>query len=218
MTELISLSLLAFAVSVDSFGAGLAYGLRGLELPVKSLFFIGLCSGFSVLIGGAAASFLSRYLPSAITETIGGGILILIGMWALIQVIKDNKASSTEDNPNYTISNEDAKKQKKGTLSQIVSIIKRPDEADMDRSGSISTSEAAFLGAALSLDAFGAGIGASLLGLSPFMLAGAVTLMCSMFLAVGMKGGKKLAAFEIVQKLSFLPGVLLIFLGIWNLH
>ncbi|MFB4162989.1 sporulation membrane protein YtaF [Alteribacillus sp. JSM 102045] len=215
MTELISLSLLAFAVSVDSFGAGLAYGLRGLELPVKSLLFIGFCSGFSVLIGGSAATLLSKYVPSAITEAMGGGILILIGIWALSQVIKDNKSSPIEgDYP--SLSKED--KKKKGMLSQVVSIIKRPDEADMDRSGSISTREAAFLGAALSLDAFGAGIGASLLGLSPFILAGAVAFMCAVFLTIGMKGGKKLAAFEIVQKLSFLPGVLLICLGLWNLH
>ncbi|SDH74882.1 sporulation membrane protein YtaF [Alteribacillus bidgolensis] len=213
MTEFISLSLLAFAVSVDSFGAGLAYGLRGLELPVKSLLFIGLCSGLSVLIGGTAASVLSAYVPPAVTETIGGGILILIGVWALIQVIKDNKASPLEkEKPS------DEAGKKRGMLSQLVSIIKQPDQADMDHSGSISPREALFLGTALSLDAFGAGIGASLLGLSPFLLAGAVAFMCSLFLAGGMKGGKKLAAFEIVQKLSFVPGVLLICLGLWNLH
>ncbi|SDH33461.1 putative sporulation protein YtaF [Alteribacillus persepolensis] len=213
MTELVSLCLLAFAVSVDSFGAGLAYGLRGLELPFKSLMLIGFCSGISVLIGGGTASVLAAYVPSFVTEAIGGGILILIGVWALLQVLKDGRHPASQKEQKAS-----ANENRKGFVVQLVHIIRKPDEADLDRSGSINPKEAVFLGAALSLDAFGAGMGASLIGLSPFWLACAVTIMCSLFLAVGMKGGKKLAAFDVVQKLSFVPGVLLICLGLWNLY
>ena len=49
-------------------------------------------------------------------------------------------------------------------LGVVIQILRSPSKADMDNSGSISTQEAMWLGIALSLDAFGAGLGAALLG------------------------------------------------------
>ncbi|SFE68693.1 sporulation membrane protein YtaF [Alteribacillus iranensis] len=205
--SLFTLFLLAFAVSIDSFGTGLAYGIRGLELSVVSLIFISLCSAVSVVIGGAAAVLMVEYVPAMVTEMIGGILLIGIGLWTLINTLTENKkeVDVTESNT------------KKGLPAQLISILKKPDNADVDKSGTISTKEAILLGTALSLDALGAGIGAALIGLSTWLLAGTVAVMCAVFLAGGMKGGQKLSQFAIIQKVSILPGVLLIALGIWNL-
>ncbi|RSL34301.1 sporulation membrane protein YtaF [Salibacterium salarium] len=214
MTVFFSLCVLAFAVSVDSFGAGLAYGLRGLKLPFYSLLCISLCSAFSVLTGGMMAALMTRYLPDAVTEVMGGVILIGIGIWAVIQVLKDD----TNQNQSVRQGEKKTTSEPKGIWKQLVFIVKKPDEADIDHSGTINTKEAVFLGAALSLDAFGAGTASALLGLSPIILAVTVGLMCALFLSVGMKGGRKLAGTPMVQKFSFLPGVVLICLGVWNLH
>ncbi|RSL32974.1 sporulation membrane protein YtaF [Salibacterium salarium] len=213
MTAFFSLCLLAFAVSVDSFGAGLAYGLRGLKLPFYSLLCISLCSSVSVLFGGMAAALMTRYVPDPITEAMGGFILIAIGIWAVIQVLKDGNGSQKPVENEKTTRTEP-----KGTWEQLVFIMKKPDEADIDHSGTINTKEAVFLGTALSLDAFGAGTASAFLGLSSIALAVTVGLMCAVFLSGGMSGGRKLAGTRIVQKLSFLPGVLLICLGVWNLQ
>ncbi|WP_026701417.1 sporulation membrane protein YtaF [Salibacterium aidingense] len=215
MTAFFSLCVLAFAVSVDSFGAGLSYGLRRLRLPFYSLICISLCSSVSVLAGGVAAELLKQYIPTAVTEAVGGFILILIGLWAIIQVLKDSPSREHTDGERKKT---DSSGKKQGIWKQFLSILKEPDEADWDRSGTISAKEAVFLGAALSLDAFGAGMGSALLGFSSFSLAAAVGLMCALFLSGGMKGGRKLAGTKFMQKCSFLPGLLLIGLGIWNLQ
>ncbi|MGY4689249.1 sporulation membrane protein YtaF [Salibacterium sp. K-3] len=207
MASLFSLSILAFAVSVDSFGAGLSYGLRRLILPFYSYVCISICSSLSVLAGGAAAGFLKRSFPAGVTDAAGGVILILIGLWAVIQVCRDRVVTARNTSP----CRDD------GAWKQLLTVVKKPDEADWDNSGTISVKEAVFLGAALSLDALGAGIGASLLGLSPFLLAGGVGMMCALFLWLGMKGGQVLAGTRFTRQFSFLPGILLIGLGLWNL-
>lgn len=59
----------------------------------------------------------------------------------------------------------------------------------MDNSGSISAQEAMWLGIALSLDAFGAGLGAALLGFPTLWTALIIALFSGAFLSLGMKVG-----------------------------
>ena len=67
------------------------------------------------------------------------------------------------------------------SIGLVINVLKKPTAADLDNSGSITGIEAFILGIALSLDAFGAGFGAALLGYSPYALAIAVALMSSLF-------------------------------------
>ena len=92
-----------------------------------------------------------------------------------------------------------------------------PDKADLDQSGSISAGEAFLLGLALALDAFGAGIGASMLGYSPALTAVLTACMSGFFLFFGMKLGIFLSQQEKLQRLTFLPPVILIAIGIFNI-
>ncbi|MED2038404.1 sporulation membrane protein YtaF, partial [Bacillus wiedmannii] len=61
------------------------------------------------------------------------------------------------------------------------------------------------------------GIGASLLGYAPAMMAILVAVMSSLFLFIGMKLGTVLSNMKWLQKFTFLPGVLLIIIGIWKM-
>ncbi|WP_081833596.1 manganese efflux pump [Geomicrobium sp. JCM 19055] len=69
----------------------------------------------------------------------------------------------------------------------VIQILKKPTAADVDNSGTISVKEAVLLGVALSLDAFGAGFGASMLGYSVVWFALIVSIMCVTFLVIGKK-------------------------------
>jgi putative sporulation protein YtaF len=73
------------------------------------------------------------------------------------------------------------------------------------------------LGFALSLDSFGAGIGAAMLGFSPYYLALTVAIMSSLFVLLGLKCGAFFHRFEWIQKFTFLPGILLMMIGIWKI-
>ncbi|WP_018132037.1 MntP/YtaF family protein [Effusibacillus pohliae] len=99
-------------------------------------------------------------------------------------------------------------------LGLVIQILKTPSVADIDQSGSISAGEAFLLGMALSMDAFGAGIGASLIGYPPLATAVVISLMSMLFISIGLKIGHKYAEIPLVRRISFLPGLILILIGL----
>ncbi|ADU31454.1 sporulation membrane protein YtaF [Evansella cellulosilytica] len=212
MAEMISLFLLAFAVSMDSFGVGLTYGLRKMKLPFSSLLFIAGFSAFSILIAMAIGSGLQQLISTSVAESIGGIILIGIGAWAIYQSYRPAKTEKKTKKEKETLINLEIK-----TLGIVIKILRKPMVADLDNSGAITGKEALLLGLALSLDAFGAGIGASLIGLSPWLMAISVGVMCGVFLSLGMKSGWLFSGIKWIQRFSFLPGLLLIIIGVWQL-
>lgn len=211
MVEILSLFLLALAVSLDSFGVGLTYGLRKMKLPFKSLIFIASCSAVSILIAMMIGNWIQHYLSPAVAETIGGLILIIIGAWALYQIYRPAKRDE-KTNYDAVILNFEIK-----ILGVVIKILRKPMVADFDNSGTITGREAFFLGIALSLDAFGAGIGAALIGFSPLLTALSVAFMSAICVTFGMKSGYIFSDSKIMHKFSFIPGLLLIILGAWKL-
>lgn len=103
------------------------------------------------------------------------------------------------------------------SLGIVIHILRKPTSADIDRSGTINGIEALLLGFALSIDAFGAGIGAAILGFSPITLSFAVAIMSSLFVSIGIYAGHVLSKWSWIDKMAFLPGLLLITIGLWKL-
>lgn len=102
-------------------------------------------------------------------------------------------------------------------LGIVVQILRTPSSADMDASGSISSMEAMILGIALSLDAFGAGLGAALLGFNPIWTSLTIALFSGTFLLLGMKTGLRFAGNYWMKHAAALPALLLIAMGILKL-
>lgn len=90
-------------------------------------------------------------------------------------------------------------------------------EADFDKSGHISSIEAVFLGLALSLDAFGAGIGAALIDLPPMLFPIVVTIASMCFVLVGIHIGKMIKNTSWIKSIAFLPGLALILIGLFKM-
>lgn len=201
------LLLLVIAVSMDGLGVGITYGMQKVRVPFAALSIIMICSGMVILLSMTIGTVLEQFLSAAIAKMIGGVILIGIGLFSLVNVIRSQRKSRQEHEP----------EKPEGTLHDIKTVILTPDRADLDRSGTISIGEAVLLGFALALDAFGAGVGASLLGYSPFVTAIFIATMSGLFLTCGMKIGMLLSKSEKLRRLSFLPPTLLIGLGIINL-
>jgi putative sporulation protein YtaF len=211
MFHLFSLLILAFALSLDSFSVGFTYGLRQMVLPLKSILIIATCSAVSMMLSVSIGHGLARILSPTITASLGGIILILLGAGVLYQFFRPEKEKEQQDCEKIIVNFEIK------SLGIAINILKKPMSADFDHSGTITGIEALMLGLALSLDSFGAGIGAAMLGFSPYYLALAVAVMSSLFVFLGIKSGTLLHRFEWVQKLTFLPGILLIIIGIWKL-
>lgn len=226
-----SMAVLAVAVSLDSFGVGITYGLRKITIPFFSIIIISLCSGAVIGVSMQAGNWLSTVLSPEIASKFGASILIGIGLWAIYQYYCSLRADSQNEfmdqqsklelqksnsiaSPVVVEASATLFKVELKRLGLVIQILRTPQTADFDSSGNISSSEAIMLGIALSLDAFGAGIGAALLGLHPIWTPCIITVCSAMFLVGGTQLGKKLSHLPIVKYLSGLPGILLIVLGI----
>lgn len=226
IASLLSLIVLAFAVSVDGFGVGVTYGLRRIRIPILSVFIISFCSGFIIWLSMQIGGWISGYFSEFTARLIGALILIAIGCWALIQLARgktDEEAGPREnaagaaavkdpDAPEKQVIKLELKR-----LGLVIQILRTPQAADVDKSGNISASEAVMLGVALSLDAFGAGLGAAMLGLPALLTAVVIAVSSALFLVGGTRIGLRFSARRKVQVITVLPGILLIMIGIMKL-
>lgn len=232
-----SMAALAIAVSLDSFGVGITYGLRKISIPFLSILIIAVCSGGVIGISMQAGSWLSTHLSVVAASRIGAAILVMIGIWALYQyyrsvheqknekrelseaeavdgdrAVRSDQRQAAEHDKLLTPANVFTIELKR--LGIVIQILRKPQTADFDASGTISASEALMLGIALSLDAFGAGIAAALLGLHALFTPIVIALCSAFFLIGGTMLGRRLAHLPIINYVSALPGLLLIILGV----
>ena len=255
-----SIALLALAVSLDGFGVGASYGIRGIRIPALSVFIIAACSGAIVWLAMAAGGWLTAMLPHTIAQSAGAVLLIAVGLWALAQLgrgaeaggdarVADGKAPAAEE----AAATDTAGAAKEGAVSEgmgapasdgsggplfhdgspslrsvvrielrrlglVICVLRAPQAADMDRSGTISASEAMLLGIALSLDALGAGFGAAMVGFPALPSSLLIAAASGMFLLAGLSFGRKFAVrFGGAKAVSVLPGLILIATGIARL-
>lgn len=207
MSDFISLLLLGIAVSLDSFSVGLTYGMRNVSIPIKSIVIISSCTFFILLLAMGIGSIIEMYISYHTAEKIGGIVLIIIGIWVLIQFFTSNSDETKQSKPKlieFEIK----------SLGLIIKILKKPMEADIDKSGNINSIEAFLLGLALSLDSFGAGIGAALIDLPPILFSFIVTLSSALFVIAGINLGRVFRNLTWFNKFSFLSGIVLIVIGI----
>ncbi|GAA0354207.1 sporulation membrane protein YtaF [Bacillus horti] len=227
MIEVMSILILAFAVSLDSFGVGITYGLRKVYIPFISIFIIAICSGITIIVAMLLGQGLSLLISPAFAGALGGLILIGIGLWALSQTFKaqqeqhagggQEKSTQIQEASDDSINDNRVWTIEFKKLGIVVQILRKPMMADIDRSGVISGKEAFVLGIALSLDSFGAGIGAALLGYSPLLVAILIATMSSLFVFLGVKCGALLSSRAWVSKFSYAPGIILVLFGFLKL-
>lgn len=198
---MITLVLIAIAISMDSFFIAFTYGLKKLTMSffqmLKIAFVVGMVFSFSMFLGEIA---LAR-VPNDYTEVIAGIILTVIGIVFLL---------STCPLPNISIPY-------MNSLCFLMDILKKPIKADLDNSGKINGWEAVVLGIALSLDSIGAGIALSFLEIPIATAAISIIVITTFFLFTGVKAGMYFARFQTIEKFSFIPGCVLIIIGIYKI-
>jgi putative sporulation protein YtaF len=175
-----------------------------------------------------AGEWLTHYMTPSLAKLIGAVILIVIGCLAVLQFWrsrKDDRESVNQPEPDPGSEASPAVAAPVSTvwrielkrLGLVIHILRRPQAADMDSSGTISSSEAVLLGSALSLDAFGAGLGAAMVGFSPLLTSVLIACSSGIFLLYGLRVGLRLSAWKGMRTVSLLPGLILIMMGITRL-
>lgn len=223
MSSYLPFIVIALAVSLDGCSVGLLYGTRNIRIPFVSLLIISICSGIVIWCSMKAGIYFSQWLEPETAKAAGALILVLIGLWAIVQFFMNRRVSGTSidetvkmnsaaQSPLRTVLRIEIRK-----IGLVIQILRSPSIADIDKSGNISPWEASLLGLALSLDALGAGIGAALVGYSALPTAVWIALSSGCFIAIGLIAGRWATRVRWLRKMTVLPGLLLIAIGIMKL-
>ncbi|MDD2212315.1 MAG: sporulation membrane protein YtaF [Clostridia bacterium] len=197
--------LFALALSMDGFGMGLSYGLRRIKISFPPLFIICLFSALIIVFSMTLGKALALFLPDRAAAFLGALILIVVGMWIILQ----NYFLNLVDCHVYCL--------KIPYWGIMINILKEPVRADLNKSGEIDLKEAFFLGFALSMDALGAGFGAAMSGYSLVLTAVMVAIAEFMMINLGILIGKRLQIKRLKKAATLLPGGIIIFLGLTKL-
>lgn len=206
--EFLRVIFLALALSLDGLGVGVAYGLKGMVAPVKARLLVATISTCVVAAAFFLGSALRLILPIGFCNILGRIILLLVGIWFLFQawIEKKENGAAEENLPLATFSFK--------SLGIVILVLRHPSSADFDHSGAISLWEAVFLGLALAMDAFGAGLGAAIGRSWPLYTPLMVGLVKYLFLTGGLYIGGFWSIDRFEPVLSYLPGMILCFLGL----
>ena len=194
--------LLGVAVSMDGFSAGFAYGIRALKIPLISLLIIALSSAVSIMVSMLLGHVLSSYLPLGLASIFGGGLLLVLGGGVIYTgVVAYNSEGDLFDEG----------------MGSLLSLLRNPEKADLDKSGTISAGEAFILGGILATDAFAVGLGASLVGFPPVLTGFFVGLSKIVLVSAGLYLGRRSVMFVSSRGASLAAGLILSAMGLINI-
>lgn len=206
MIEVLSLLFLSIAVSIDSFMVAFSYGLKKLTLSKTMIALIGLFSGLTFGMAMMTGQFFAILISETLVGVIGALLLIGLGCYSLLTF--DQKQDSQRKSKKYQLEFK--------SIGIVIRIYQKPTLADFDQSGDIRGWEVIWLALALSIDAGAAGLGASLIGVRLIAIP-LIILMTISFLALGIFIGSRFAQKELQNWVRYLPGILLILIGLSRL-
>lgn len=193
---MVSLVVLALAVSLDGFIVALILGARRIKFSHLSMAIVAISSGLLTYLVMQSGDWMQIHFSLLQTKKLGAWLFLGIGVYLLVQ--KSITFNWYQDR-------------------MVIQILFSPTKADLDCSGSISLFEALWLGISLSLDAIGAGLAASWLGFLPMWTSLGIALMGLICLQSGSFLGKKFGQLQGIRFLHIFPGCLFIGLGISKL-
>ena len=208
---MIESALIAMAICIDSFALGIIYGVKKIKTPKIAILIINLISiavlGLSVLSGHIVRQFISDFTASLISCM----ILITLGFFFIFEEyikLLISKKSVDGFNKHQLVNFRIPK------LGIIIDIALDVTKADLDVSGDIDMKEALYIGFILSIDSLGAGFGYAVGGMNVLYFLTFVFVINIISLSYGLMLGKKVRHYKKNLKISLLPGMILIAIGI----
>jgi len=203
--------MVALATSIDGFVIGVSYGMRNIEMRKRIILQISLISaaviGAAMLLGHGVLYFV----PEVWARLVSAGVIFLMGFVFFAQAFIKYKFPADREDRRFI------GRVRIEFLGIIIEILRQPEKADFDRSSTIDAREALFLGTAISLDGGAVGFVSSMSGINipvTMVLCFALSFMCT---ATGMSLGRLYSNHYIRERVSLLPGVILMVFGMLKL-
>lgn len=202
------LQIILFVISSrsDNFIVGLSYGTKKIKINFFNNFIIAIISGIGTLLAMLTGNLLTRYIPVRFCKIIGSLLLIILAIYFIADALKTNKRKDQK-----------ADQKKVKHIQYYDNILEKPELADIDNSKNIELKEALVLGIALCLNNIGIGIGASIIGMNPFITSALSFLFSFIFIQIGRWLGEFYFSKYFSETAQLISGLIILCLGIFEL-
>ncbi|KIL38800.1 hypothetical protein SD70_24270 [Gordoniibacillus kamchatkensis] len=189
---------IGIAANLDNLGIGFSFGARATKIPFSSNLLIAVLSMVSAYISIAFGHFVAAYIPPSLANWIGGGMIVLIGLWS----IKGNlKGAAAGGKPS----------------GELAELLKNPGKADRDGNNIISWTESWTLGIALALNCIASGFGAGVTGVSAWGTTLSIGAFSLLTVALGVRVGTRIAQTWFGRYPNAIGGLILIGIGVYEI-
>ena len=105
MHQLLSALILSISSNLDTFTLSISYGMNKIRIPFISNLIITVVSTLGTFLSMKFGRIIAYILPNFIANIIGGFALILIGLWFLIDYLKNKSSGENSSNKNLNFKN-----------------------------------------------------------------------------------------------------------------
>ncbi len=206
--HLLTILLLALSCNLDNIGVGLAYGARGIGIPLTSNLLIALITAAGTGLCIVFGQQIFQVLPAEVGVILGAVLLIGMGFWVIRQEFGERNRRIQQTPaaaPNGLV--------QKSWWQRLILILQNPVLADRDSSGHIDLKESLLLSMALMLNNIPNGVGAGLLGLSTLLTTLMVGFLSVLTFWLGIALGRTMGVLWLGRHAGTISGLLLIVIG-----
>ncbi|QUF82198.1 sporulation membrane protein YtaF [Clostridium butyricum] len=202
MAVFLSALLYSLSSNLDNLVIGIAYGVKKIKIGLISNLIIATVTSIGTLISMSVGKFISGFLPTSLTNMLGAVIIMLLGLYFLIQSILKLIPKSYSNSL---------------ALKNVDEIMDYAEKSDSDNSGTLNIKEAFVVSLGLMLNNLGTGLAASITGVNV-----SITVICTFILSIALLMLGKSIGHNVLGAICgkyapLISGVLLIILGIFEL-
>lgn len=210
--------LFCISASLDNLAISIAYGLKKITIPRTINIIIAIISALGTFFAMVLGKIIIKFFPLWLSNIFGASILLIFGIYFLLDFFKSIKKSKQEKFiTNEEIAPSISEVIYKRENSELKDILKFPEKADIDHSGSIDIKEALTLGLALSLNNMGLGVGASVSGLYLWETVLFSFIFSLVFVRLGYIISNGFLGSLLGKYSSLISALIILFLGVYQL-
>ncbi|MEG0314182.1 MAG: manganese efflux pump [Erysipelotrichaceae bacterium] len=204
---MLNILILVIALCIDTLLVAIIYSIKNIKVPIISQLIIAFNGAFFLCIALILSRIILFIIPYDICKTISIIILLVIGIYTILQ-FKFKKYLKEHEVLKLSLS----------SFNLVISIYADETKADLDQSKILTAIEAFYLSLALSIDSLSSGIAYGLLITNNTIIIVTIScfILCYIFIIIGLKLGKHIASL-IKHDLGWISGLLFIILALLKL-
>jgi len=189
--HIVSSLLLVLSANMDNIIVGLSYGIKKVKIGPLANLLIAVITLIGTVLSMALGKILLKIIPGNFVNSLGSIILLLIGLWTIIQPLL--KSSDSD------------------------SIFENPEKVDIDKSSVIDAKESIILALALTVNNIGIGVGASIAGLNIVVTSLFTFVVSLLTITLGYFIGSRYLARVVNKRTAVISGLIIIILAVYEL-